>query len=240
MQVKTANNPPITLGLEMSNPSAARAPDDESTHAVAVWSRSGQTHNLLGSAPMPRGARGSDGVMQSVASLCAGCGVQPADIERVIVSVGPGGYTALRIATTTAKMLASTLRAQLVAVPSALVAAQAIGPESRPALIALASKKDHTFASVFDAGGCWSQLGIITADGIEASGARSIVADSHLPESFTQRAGTLGISVIPIHLDARHLLAASAGIDPVDPAMLTPLYAREPDAVTQWRARSSG
>lgn len=56
--------------------------------------------------------------------LLAQAGWQPVDLEQVIVSQGPGSYTGLRIAVTTAKTLAFTLNIPLVGVSSlALIAA---------------------------------------------------------------------------------------------------------------------
>lgn len=229
----------ITLGIEMSNPSANKGAAEQ-THALALWSGENGTPTLLGSAPLAAGTRGSDGIMHGIESLCSELSVEPRSIARIIVSIGPGGYTALRIATTTAKLLASTLGASLIAVPSALVAARSVRADQRPALIALASKKDHTHASVIDADGSLQSVGIITCDALSDLGVRTIVADQHLPESFVLASQKLGIERALIRLDARELIDASAGVDPVDPMRLAPIYAREPDAVTQWRDRASG
>lgn len=238
--MSTARNPtrsPFTLGIEMSNPSASKG-SAQPPHSIALWS-SAAGSTLVGSMPLPQGTRGSDGIMHAVESLCARHSVKPSDIGRIIVSLGPGGYTALRIATTTAKMLASTLGAELIAVPSALVAARSIAADQRPALIALASKKDHTHASMIESDGSCRVIGILTSDAIVALGLRSLVADTHLPQSFVDAAKKLGIERVAMRLDARELLGASDGIDPIDPLRLTPIYAREPDAVTQWRERAS-
>lgn len=234
----SSNTRTITLGIEMSNPSASKG-SVEQPHSIALWSCEQGSSALLGSVPLPQGTRGSDGIMHRVESLCAELSVKPCDIARIIVSIGPGGYTALRIATTTAKMLASTLDAELIAVPSALVAARSIDDTHRPALIALASKKDHTHASVIETDGSCRRVGIITHEALADLGVRSIVADAYLPAPFVASAQALGIELIAICLDARGLLGASVGIEPIDPLRLTPLYAREPDAVTQWRERAS-
>ncbi len=230
-----ANASPITLGIEMSNPSAARdaAPRP---HSVARWDAKGE---LLGSAPLPDSARGSDAVMHAMGELARSCAVEPIGIKRVLVSVGPGGYTALRIATTSAKMLAHTLGASLVAVPTPRVAMASIDPSALPALVALASKKNKAHATRVRADADAEELGVIDAPAIESLGVRTIVSDRHLPASFVEMARSLGVELRPIVLDARDLLIAGEGIEPIDPLRLEPLYAREPDAVTQWRARGS-
>ena len=226
----------VTLGIEMSNPTSD-ARDAEPAHAIALWA---QDKTLIGSIAMPKGTRGSDGVIAAVDALCAQHDVRPTDLACIIVSIGPGGYTALRIATTTAKMLAFSLGAQLIAVPTARVAACAVDADSFPAIVGLASKKQHTHATRVHADGTYESIGIIEAQQLEALGVRALVADDHLPQPLRDHAQQLGLSVLPIVLDARNLLEASTGIDPIQPELLAPMYAREPDAVTQWRARSSG
>ena len=228
---------PITLGIEMSNPSSTSA--DSPAHAIALWSGSNHDAPLLDSSPMPKGTRGSDGVMRAIELICECNGVRPGSIARILVSVGPGGYTALRIATTTAKMLAHTLGAEVIPVPSALVASTALTPGMCPALITLASKKGKTHASIATEPGTVNEIGVLGADSLESLGLGSIVADTHLPETFAQQAQALGLDRHELVLDARNLLRASQGIEPIESMRLTPLYAREPDAVTQWRARGS-
>ena len=226
----------VVLAIELSNPSAS--PD---AHAVALFSFDTDSASLIGSLPIAPTMRSSDSLMVLVETLCAEHEISPGDIARIIVSVGPGGYTALRISTTTAKVLAHTLGCALVAVPSALVAAQGIDPDHRPGLIALASKNQLAHCSIVEQDGSVESVGVIGADEagalVDARSVRSFIADAHLPSSFVEQAHRLGIEVHPITLDARNALQASAGIDPSSPIELMPIYAREPDAVTQWRTR---
>lgn len=228
----------VTLGIEMSNP--ASAPPEDPAHTVALWAGTDDAPPLIASAPLPTGARASDALMDAVRALCADNAIAPARIARIIVSTGPGGYTALRIATTTAKMLALTLGAELIAVPSARVVALGCTPRQCPALIALASKKDRVHASIARDDGRVEEVGIIESERLASLGVRSIIADRHLPDAFDARARALGIARLPLRLDARELLRASVGLGVTEPLLLQPRYAREPDAVTQWRARGSG
>lgn len=229
----------VVMGIEMSNPGAiddTRAP----AHALALWRIGADGDALLGSAPMPRSTRGSDAVMAGIETLCAGCAVRPGQLTRVLVSLGPGGYTALRISTTTAKVLAMALGAELIGIETARVAAASIDPGRLPAMIALASRRQHTHATIAHADRTLEAVGVIGVDRLAALEVRTLVADAHLPPSFAQGARELGIERIPLVLDARTMLDASAGIAPVAPIALGPIYAREPDAVTQWRARHGG
>ena len=54
----------------------------------------------------------------------------PADLDRVVVAQGPGSYTGIRIAATTAKTLADTLKVALVGVSSLEVVARNVLPTS--------------------------------------------------------------------------------------------------------------
>ena len=71
------------------------------------------------------GTRGEDNLLPSIDVLFTRANLTPGDLSTVAVSVGPGGFTGLRIATSNAKGLAEGTGCQLVAVPSAVVAAEA-------------------------------------------------------------------------------------------------------------------
>jgi tRNA threonylcarbamoyladenosine biosynthesis protein TsaB len=88
--------------------------------------------------------RHDDALMPGVDRLCGRVGVEPADLEVIGVSIGPGGFTGLRIAVITAKVLAHTTGAKLVAAPTASVVAAASEPGHEPGermLVCLASKR---------------------------------------------------------------------------------------------------
>jgi len=222
----------FTLAIELSNPSAS-----PKAHAVALFVVDG-SNALVGSMAIPAGVRSSDALMGVIETLCAEHGCAPSDITRLLVSIGPGGYTALRISTTTAKVLAETLGCSLVAVPTARVGACSIKPEHRPALIALASKNERAHCSIVNADGSIESVGVIDASALGAYNLKSIVGDGHLPGSFVEQGEKLGVQIMALVLDARRCLEAGAGIEPISPDALRPIYASEPDAVPQWRART--
>lgn len=60
-------------------------------------------------------------VMPTIEQLVKIAGWQPTDLERIVVAKGPGSYTGVRIAVTTAKTLADTLNIDLVGVSSLAV-----------------------------------------------------------------------------------------------------------------------
>ena len=229
----------MMLAIELSNPNAS--PD---AHAAALFACESSS-TLIGSLPIPQGVRSSDGLMVVVDSLCKEHHVSPSQIGSIVVSVGPGGYTALRIACTSAKVLAQTIGCSLFAIPTPMMAAQGVDPEHRPALIALASKNEMAHCSMVAQDGAVEMLGMCDASVLERPEIRCVVGDGHLPKSFVDRANMLDKPIIEIELDARN--AAKALNDAIEhgyefaskttPIELAPIYAREPDAVTQWRTR---
>ncbi len=56
--------------------------------------------------------------MPIISQTLAEAGMALNEIDRIVVAKGPGSYTGLRIAVTTAKTLALTLNAELVGVSS--------------------------------------------------------------------------------------------------------------------------
>lgn len=66
----------------------------------------------------------SERLMPAVAQLMREIGLSPDDLDRIVVAQGPGSYTGLRIGVTIAKMMAWTLKKQLVGVSSLEIVAQ--------------------------------------------------------------------------------------------------------------------
>lgn len=65
-------------------------------------------------------------LMPAIESVMQASGLKPTDLDRIIVAKGPGSYTGIRIAVTTAKTLAETLKIELTTVSSlAVIAANA-------------------------------------------------------------------------------------------------------------------
>lgn len=225
-----------SLAIELSNPHATPG-----AHHAALFG--GGPDELIGSMAIPDGMRSADGLMAMIDRLCKAYRVTPSEIGRLLVSVGPGGYTSLRIATTTAKVLAEILDCELIAVPTPSVVAvgyqhhcdQSVIPY--PALIALASKKQLAHCSVLQSDGCIEEVGVIGADALGDLEVGVVISDDHLPSSFAEHARSRGWALVPMDIDARWCMSASTGIEPIAPIELMPTYAREPDAITQWRAR---
>ena len=219
------------IAIETSNPSACPA----EVGVGAIGSEAAFVERLSPA------RRHDDDLMPAIDRLCGRAGVRPGDLRAVVVSVGPGGYTGLRIAVTTARFIAEATGAACIGVPTAEVAACAASRDGRPFAVALASKGEHAFVTPFDAQGSPTAAGrVLDAEGVGALGLPRLIGDGFLPESIRRMASASGISVEPIVLGASWLLRAAAGRESVDPSRLVPMYAREPEAVRLWRARGGG
>jgi tRNA threonylcarbamoyl adenosine modification protein YeaZ len=248
----------LVLAIETSNPGAHAAEDGVGTRAkAAVNPKLGQeteaarptpevalgeivdggSSRLLGAEPLRKVHRHDDDLAPAIDRLLRACDASPSDLARVAVSIGPGGYTAVRIALATAKMIALATGARLVGVPTALASAWA--ETALPVIICLASKNQTAHASALLDDGAVSQTlrsldpepkGVIR---LEISGglrelrplglvdakspvlraalphAARLIADHHLPDTLRQLARSCGTPVHPPSFAAASVLALS-------------------------------
>ena len=108
-------------------------------------------------------------VMPTIDQLMKQVHWQPADLDRVVVAQGPGSYTGVRIAVTTAKVLADTIDCELVGVSSLAVLAANVPPIS-----------DQLVVPFFDA-----RRGNVYAGGYQWQGGKLVeqFADTHVAMS---------------------------------------------------------
>ncbi len=223
---------PILLALETS----------QRTGGVAVRDPQGRAH----AEPLSQSLRHDDELLPAIDRLYTRLGLEPRQTRAVGVSIGPGGFTGLRIAVATAKMLAETLGVDLVAVPSALVAAGSYrGPG--PIVVALAAKGETCWATRLRRvdGVTWSieQDGrIVDARSIDLAGVEAVLADRYLPEKLREICNHVGLKVVTPVLDPLACLAFMTHLyteegRTVDPLYLKPIYPRPPEAVTNWDRR---
>jgi tRNA threonylcarbamoyl adenosine modification protein YeaZ len=261
----------LILGIETSNPTAGPRGEVDGVllgPGVALMAPDG---SIAGAEPLREGSRHDDALMPAIARLCRRAGVSPRDLARVAMSAGPGGYTGLRIAATTAKMIAEATGCEVVAVPSAHVAAWRLSLDLAPAIVCLASKKgaahgtllaDAAFgrartdplSELLGAEGrrglearvrerAWidaaTPLGLVDDEAIRRLSPRTLIADRYLPEAMRAAAADVGARIVEPEFAAESVCRIGADLPPQEPATVVPIYAREPDAVTQWRARKA-
>ncbi len=227
------------LAIETSNPASR---EDGHGPGVAIGVRgSDGAPELVGEEPVDAGSPQRDDLLPAIARLVARLALSPRDLAVVACSIGPGGFTSIRVAVSAAKMIAEATGAACVPVPTPMVAQATRDPSDFPLAVALASKGETAHVTVFDHPGRARGPGsVMTAAGLSGLGARLLLADRFLPESMRAVARDAGIALGPLRLSGAACLVASSWCAPVDPAALVPLYPREPEAVTLWRARKGG
>lgn len=239
----------LTLAIEAANPAMPGS-------SVCLAEGTGQLARVLETEPVSASTRETDDLVAAIARLCgrvmiSGRPAESRDIGRVAVSVGPGGYTAMRMAVATAKMIAEVAGARCIAVPSVCsIAAAAREQRPRgPFVVVMATKGDTAYVARFADDGRIESSGLMAAATLAAAGAgtgenplnlAAMIADSHLPQAFAAWAREQQVAVIAASCDARSCLEAAEGFPELYPADLLPIYAREPEAVTLWRARHAG
>ncbi|HJA46828.1 MAG TPA: tRNA (adenosine(37)-N6)-threonylcarbamoyltransferase complex dimerization subunit type 1 TsaB [Candidatus Limosilactobacillus excrementigallinarum] len=86
-------------------------------------------------------------VLPAINDLFTKVGWQPSDVDRIVVAKGPGSYTGVRIAVTTAKTLAMTLGKDLVGVSSLKVIAANVPPITNQLIIPfMDARRGNVFA----------------------------------------------------------------------------------------------
>ncbi|MDX2118465.1 MAG: hypothetical protein SFY96_09815 [Planctomycetota bacterium] len=237
----------VLLAIEISNPTAHEGGPWAGTASTGVaLARGGAIlggpFELLCVESLAPDKGQDDDLLPAIDRACARAGVRPRDVGVVGVSVGPGGFTALRMAISAAKMMSDALGAACVGVPSAQVVAQQVSGTA-PFAVALASKGEDSFATCFEPrgdAGAPTPRGdgqLLGAAGLASLGVARLIADQYLPQSMREEAARLGMVIKAPRFDAGAcaLLASMVG-QPIDPLQLAPIYPREPEAVVKWRA----
>lgn len=237
-------SPTLILAIENSNPSSGIG-DDVPGVAFGRASPDSRSVEVLGIEPLRPQGPNDDDLMAAIERLARRLGVVPPQIGGVAVSIGPGGYTAMRIAIATAKMIAEVTGARTVAVPTAEVAARSATKGAGDFAVALASKRETAFVTVFGpdrrAKAPGSVMTAADLDGLIQEGTRigRFICDRFIPDNFRRILDGEGVAIETLRLNPRACLDASLSIAPVNPLALAPLYAREPEAVTIWRTKKS-
>jgi tRNA threonylcarbamoyl adenosine modification protein YeaZ len=228
---------PVILAIETS----------QREGAVALRDGGGQIHEEV----LPPQSRHDVDLMPAVDGLFHRAGLAPRDLDAVGVSIGPGGFTGLRIAVSTAKMLAMALNAKIIAVPSALVVAENCPSEEvkdGPIMVALACKRGTFWSTTLRRrSGEWGIIGepgLADAETIALENVVALIGDRHLPDAARQRAAASAVPIFQPRFDGRACLAVTvrmlAAGQTTDPLRLSPLYPRPPEAVSLWERRQKG
>ncbi len=239
--------PITTLAIETSNPSVGAG-----DVCVGVQHVDGRRQTLAVQSLTPK-SRHDDALMPAINAAMRIAGLQPRDLDRIAVSIGPGGFTGLRVAVTTAKIIAEVAGAECVQAPTALIAA-AVCFESDASIdcaaVALSSKRESAWVALVKRGASVveqcdaAQHGqVLDAAGLTAAlsadSCVALLADAHLPESLARAASSCGAQIVSPRLSAEMCLALSWELPATEILRCSPLYPREPEAVSKWRALHS-
>ncbi|MCE7974213.1 MAG: tRNA (adenosine(37)-N6)-threonylcarbamoyltransferase complex dimerization subunit type 1 TsaB [Leptolyngbya sp. PLA1] len=226
----------VVLAIETSNPSAAGG---ESGPAVVVARYEERSTTEVARASLDPARPHDEQLVPAIARAVRAAGLRPADLSCVAVSIGPGGFTAVRVAVAAAKMIAEVTGARCVGVPSAMVAARRVHAPG-PFLVALACKGESFYAVPFSSPQATPGPGVIMTSGeLRAAAVTLLIADAFFPADARAAAAQLGITVQPPVFDALACAECARALPACDPVALLPIYPREPEAVTKWRERAN-
>ncbi len=128
------NLPSPVLAVETSSP--------EGSVALLVAGRP-CAEEILGA-----GTRHGRELHPAVDRLLRAAGAVPADLALVVVGLGPGSFTGMRVGLAAARTLAWALGAPLVGVPS-FDALAAAAPPDRPVAAVRDARRDHVYAALY-------------------------------------------------------------------------------------------
>jgi tRNA threonylcarbamoyladenosine biosynthesis protein TsaB len=190
------------------------------------------------SLPMTRGH--AEALMPLVARVMKQSGLAFADIDRVVVTTGPGSFTGLRVGIAAARgfALAAGIPAVGISTPSAYAAPYLGADDKSPVVAAIDARHDHVYLQVFAPGGRTLVAPRLAALS-EAVRAASDTAACVVGSAAKAVAAALGETApAPVTVDARAApdIAWVAQIGTVVPEATSPpkpQYLRAPDAQPQ-------
>jgi tRNA threonylcarbamoyladenosine biosynthesis protein TsaB len=163
-------------------------------------------------------------------------GVSSSEVEHILVGVGPGTFTGIRIALATARALALATGVALSknTTLTALAAPGLLSAEKPDVLAVLDAKRRQVFAQRFVGDGARGGILCATPEELPAqlpAGNVLVIGDG----AVRYRQALLGLGRIPPDGSPLHQVTAaghvlSADLTPVPPEEIVPLYVREPDA----------
>jgi tRNA threonylcarbamoyladenosine biosynthesis protein TsaB len=234
----------LTLAIETANP--ASDPEGGGVGVCVGTISQGQPRlaRTLSEAYLREVGRDEDDLLPAIDRAMTAAGVRPGQLKYVAVSVGPGGFTATRMACAAGAMIAEATGAAAIAVPSAVVAHMACAAGRRlREVIAMACKGETAWCAAFNST-VWEDLEIegrngrvLDAVGLLGLRPARVLADAHLPAAMRAKLELARVPIMPVQFSAEACLQAAVWCSAGGPEKLVPIYPREPEAVTLWRKR---
>lgn len=92
----------------------------------------------------------SDNLLSKIEIALKECKLELKDFSRIVVGIGPGSYTGLRVAVTVAKMLAWTLNIELYTISSLSILGSGYFTNDGIYAITIKAKKNHVYAKLVE------------------------------------------------------------------------------------------
>ncbi len=208
----------------------------------------GRDDTLLEAVSLGEQRRHAVRLMPSISELCAKHDVRPGDLNEIHVSTGPGSFTGLRVAITTAKMLAHMTGARLIAVSTLQTIACNAPPEIDRVAVCLNAKRGQCFTGMFERDGTtWRQTlapclmtPLELAD--QSGGVMAVIGDAAVQQlDWPKGCRRLDPALADPRAESvwqigRRLSRADQTVDPI---ALVPHYVRLPEAEEVWRQRQN-
>ncbi|MBU3851834.1 MAG: tRNA (adenosine(37)-N6)-threonylcarbamoyltransferase complex dimerization subunit type 1 TsaB [Candidatus Paralactobacillus gallistercoris] len=149
-----------------------------------------ENNNILGQTTINTKLQHSAVLMPVIDQLLKMTGIKIEQIDRFVVAQGPGSYTGIRIAVTTAKSLAWTLNKELVGVSSlAVLAANISSRQNLPIIPLFNARRNNVFASIYR----WENNKLV-----------NIMADTHISiDDLIAQVATMNTPVIFVGDDVK-------------------------------------
>jgi tRNA threonylcarbamoyladenosine biosynthesis protein TsaB len=204
---------------------------DASTGVVTVAVAREAGREVLAEISVP--SRGASEALLPAAHAALGlAGTELGEVERILVGVGPGTFTGIRIALATARALAFTIGAALsVNTTLAALAAPALVSAEKPDVLAvLDAKRRQVFVQRFT-GDARGEILCATPEELSAKDAPLVVGDGAVRyREALSELGRIPSDDSPLHRVTAVGHVLSAELRPVPLEKAVPLYVREPDA----------
>ncbi|MCW2581989.1 MAG: tRNA threonylcarbamoyladenosine biosynthesis protein TsaB [Klenkia sp.] len=192
---------------------------DTATPTLVVGlAATGPDGRVLAEAALASGTRHAELLTPTVTAVLAEAGVTLTDVGALVVGLGPGPYTGLRVGIVTAAALGDALGLPVHGVCSL----DAVGSGAR-VVVTDARRKEVHWRAYDDAGAPTTEPGVGRPEDLELPDL-PLVGDVR----FAER---LGRDVTPAEVSTAGLLRAVQPLLEAPPEPLVPLYLRRPDAV---------
>ncbi|MFZ1922301.1 MAG: tRNA (adenosine(37)-N6)-threonylcarbamoyltransferase complex dimerization subunit type 1 TsaB [Xanthobacteraceae bacterium] len=123
--------------------------------AVLDTAHSAHDDGIVASESLPMTRGHAEALIPLIARVLKSCGLAVGDLNRIVVTTGPGSFTGLRVGIAAARGFALAAKIPAIGVSTlSAYAAPYLGANSRaPLIVAIDARHAHAYLQIFDAGG---------------------------------------------------------------------------------------